>query len=89
MKALLDCECVYWARTDTGDFLGHHPNCSYYETIKVYKITPGEGLNPCCEKDPQMVLQWLEEAEVGDKIKIEVLLMTQDVYRALPEYAGP
>lgn len=59
------------------------------EIIIVYKITPGKDLNPCCERDPKMILSWLEEADKGDTIKIEILEMTPEEYDSLPEYMGP
>lgn len=57
--------------------------------MKVFKVWPGEGLNPCIEKDPSACLTWLEESEQGEIIKIEVLEMTEAEYDALPEYMGP
>ena len=57
--------------------------------MKVFKVWPGEGLNPCIEKDPSACLTWLEESESGEIIKIEVLEMTEAEYEALPEYVGP
>ena len=57
--------------------------------MNVFKVWPGEGLNPCIEKDPSACLTWLEEAEPGDTVKIEVLEMTEAEYDALPEYMGP
>ena len=55
----------------------------------VFKVWPGVDLNPCCEKDPAAVLVWLEEAEPGETIKIEVIEMTEEEYDKLPEYMGP
>jgi hypothetical protein len=57
--------------------------------MKVYKIYPGKDLNPCCEKNPEAVLIWLEESELGEEIKIKILEMTEDEYEKLPEYTGP
>ncbi len=57
--------------------------------MKVYKVTPGPGLNPCIEKDPNAMLVWLEESEPGEVITVEVLEMTQAEFEALPEYEGP
>ena len=57
--------------------------------MNVFKVWPGEGLNPCIEKDPSACLTWLEESEPGDTVKIEVLEMTEAEYDALPEYMGP
>lgn len=57
--------------------------------MKVYKVTPGPGLNPCIEKDPNAVLVWLEESEPGEMITIEVKEMTEAEFEALPEYEGP
>ena len=57
--------------------------------MKVFKVWPGVDLNPCCEKDPAAALIWLEEAEPGEVIKIEVMEMTEKEYEALPEYEGP
>ena len=57
--------------------------------MKIFKVCPSVGLNPCIEKDPSACLAWLEESEPGDVIKIEVLEMTEAEYDALPEYTGP
>jgi hypothetical protein len=57
--------------------------------MKIYKITPGEMLNPVCEKDSTSILSWLEEAESGEKIVIDIIEMTEDEYNDLPEYMGP
>lgn len=57
--------------------------------MKVYKVTPGPGLNPCIEKDPNAVLVWLEESEPGEIITIEVKEMAEAEFEALPEYEGP
>ena len=57
--------------------------------MKIFKVWPGGGLNPCVEKDPSACMTWLEESEQGDVIKIEVLEMTESEYEALQEYMGP
>lgn len=57
--------------------------------MKVFKVWPGADLNPCCEKDANAVLVWLEESQPNEIIKIEVLEMTEAEYDALPEYMGP
>lgn len=57
--------------------------------MKVFKVWPGEGLNPCIEKDPSACMAWLEESEPGEIIKIEVLEKTEAEYDVLPEYMGP
>ncbi len=57
--------------------------------IVMYKVIPGKGCNPCCEKEIKSVCVWLEEAEVGDELKIEVIEMTENEYNELPEYMGP
>ena len=57
--------------------------------MKVYRITPGPGMNPCCEKDIKEILTWFEEAEVGDVIKVRVMEMPEAEYNALPKYMGP
>lgn len=57
--------------------------------MRVYEINPGTGLNHCTEKDPSMVLVWLEEASVGDVVCVRVKEMTESEYAALPEYVGP
>ena len=56
--------------------------------MKVYKMGPS-GLNKCIEEDPKAIMFWLDEAEVGDKFEIEVLEMTREEYKSLPEYMGP
>jgi len=57
--------------------------------MKVYKVTPDTDLNPCSEKSIDNVIPWLEMAEIGEKITIEVIEMTEAEYDALPEYRGP
>lgn len=57
--------------------------------MKVYKIIPGEGLNPCCEKDVNAIISWLTEATAGEVIKIEITEMPEEEYNNLPEYMGP
>ena len=57
--------------------------------MRVYKITPEPGFNPCVESDPRTIVTWLEEAEVDDVFTVKVLDMTKREYDALPEYTGP
>ncbi len=57
--------------------------------MKIFKVWPDGDLNPCIEKEPEACLVWLEEAEPGDNIRIEVLEMAQEEYDKLPEYMGP
>ena len=57
--------------------------------MKVYKVTPGEGLEPCIETEPSAAISWLECAEIGDVITIEIKEMTEAEFEALPEYRGP
>lgn len=57
--------------------------------MKVFKVTPGEGLAPCCEKEIKNVSVWIEEAERGEVITVEVLEMSEKEYEELPEYIGP
>jgi len=85
-------KCTDWARTDLRQgqyFSKHHPDCPNSKFIKVFRVTPGKGLNSCCEKNFELIKAWLDEAEPGDVITIEVLRMMEDVYANLPEYAGP
>lgn len=61
--------------------------------MKVFKVWPGEGLDPCIEKDPSACLTWFEESDPGEIIKIEALRytmleMTEAEYDELPEYEG-
>lgn len=56
--------------------------------IKVYRIAP-EGLNGCIEKRSEDLLVWFEDAELGDRFKIEVFEMEEAKYNALPEFTGP
>jgi hypothetical protein len=56
---------------------------------RIYKVSPGKSLNPCCEDDIKNVMSWLQEAEAGEVITIEILEMTPEEYDALPEYMGP
>jgi hypothetical protein len=55
----------------------------------VYTITPGEGMNPCTERDLNSIQVWLEQAEPGDEFIIKVSEMTEVEYSSLPEYMGP
>ena len=57
--------------------------------MKIYRITPDKGLNPCCEDDKESILNWLEMAEKGEILTIEILEMDGSEYAALPEYEGP
>jgi hypothetical protein len=57
--------------------------------MKVYNISPGKGCNKCCEKDPKNALIWLEEAEPGETITIDVMEMSEEDFNSLPEYMGP
>jgi len=57
--------------------------------MKIYKVTPGEDLNPCHEKNIEDVFVWIQEAEIGDKITIEVKEMDEKYFDSLPEYEGP
>lgn len=59
------------------------------ETMRVYKVTPVEGLNPCIEKYPEDVAVWLQEAEVGEKITVEIIEMSEKEFENLEEYLGP
>jgi len=56
---------------------------------KIFKIYPGEGLNPCCEDKIKNVIPWLEESMPGDSVRIDILEMTKEEYDALSEYMGP
>jgi hypothetical protein len=56
--------------------------------VKVYKIKP-HGLAPCCEIDVRAIGVWFTDAQPGDKFEIEILEMTYEEYKALPEYMGP
>lgn len=55
----------------------------------VYTIIPGEGMNPCTEKDLKNIQVWLEQAEPGDEFVIKVHEMSEAEYSLLPEYMGP
>lgn len=57
--------------------------------MKVYKVVPLPDYNSCIETDPRTIITWLEEAEVGDGFRIEVLEMSRAELDALPEYMGP
>jgi len=57
--------------------------------MKVFRITPGVGCNPCCEKQANSIVTWLEEAEVGETITVKILEMSENEYSELPEYMGP
>lgn len=57
--------------------------------MKVFKISPGKDLNWCIEKNPENIISWIAESEVGNTITIEVIEMTEKEYENLPEYEGP
>lgn len=57
--------------------------------MKIFKVWPGENLNPCCEKTLDAVAYWLDMAEKGDIVKVEIMEMTETEYESLPEYTGP
>ena len=57
--------------------------------MKVFKVYQDEDFNPCYEKEISAIMLWLEKANEGNKIKIEVFEMTENEYNALPEYMGP
>jgi len=56
--------------------------------IRIYTVRPGD-LAPCIEKNLKDVLVWLEEAELGETIKITIGEMEESEYEILPEYMGP
>ncbi len=55
----------------------------------VYKTYPDKDCSPCIEKSPQAVMIWLQEAQPGETITVEVMEMSEDEYNSLPEYMGP
>lgn len=57
--------------------------------MRVYKITPGEGTCPYIEPNPAVIVDWLTDAELGEKITVDVLEMSEKEYKGLPEYTGP
>jgi len=57
--------------------------------MRVYQIDPGKDLNKCCESKIENIIPWIEEAEIGEEIKIKIIYMTYDEYNNLIEYEGP
>lgn len=57
--------------------------------IKIFTITPGKGLAPCTERNPEALLVWFFEAEPGDVMTIVVGEIEEAEYKAMPEYMGP
>lgn len=57
--------------------------------MKVFKITPDIDANPYIEKEIDNIAVWLEESEIGDKITIDVINMSEEDYNNLPDYMGP
>lgn len=57
--------------------------------MKIFKVTPGKDLNPCHEKKLLSVMEWIQNAEVGDMITIEIKEMKEEDFDSLPEYEGP
>jgi hypothetical protein len=57
--------------------------------LKMYKVWPAPGSNPCIEKRVEDIMVWFEEAEPGDRITIDILEMNEQEWRGLPEYMGP
>ncbi len=57
--------------------------------MMVFEVNPGKGLNRCTEKNAEAVLVWLQEAQPGDTIIVNVKEMTEEAYAHLPEYMGP
>lgn len=90
MKEL--CECAHWVRVDLtaeGMTSKHHPDCPKNKLIKIYTITPGKGLAPCTEDNPDAIKEWLDQAEPGDVLQIVVGEIEQWKYDEMPEYMGP
>ena len=48
--------------------------------MKIFKVWPGENLNPCCEKTLDAIGYWLDMAEKGDIVKIEIMVGTGAFY---------
>lgn len=55
--------------------------------IDVYKYQP-DGLNSCCENDPNVVMDLLKEADAEQVIHITKSRMKQADYYNLPEFTG-
>jgi len=85
------CECANWARTEPPMFTKHHPKCDKYErkVIRIYTVTPGLGCAPCTERDINNVKTWIEEATLGEVIKIHINEIDENIYNEMPEYMGP
>jgi hypothetical protein len=58
--------------------------------MKVYKMGP-KGCAQHIEKDPQILFEcWVNEhAEVGDVYEVTIMEITEEEWKALPEYMGP
>ncbi len=57
--------------------------------IRIYVVTPGRDLMPCTERYIENVKAWLEEADVGDTVQIDIREIEESEYEDLPEYIGP
>jgi hypothetical protein len=57
--------------------------------MKVFNVSPGKGCNSCLEKEIENVVVWLEEAEIGETITIEIKEMSERRYDRMPEFMGP
>jgi hypothetical protein len=59
--------------------------------VKVWEVELFPGANTFCAsaKELDNVIAAVEDAEVGDKIKIKVREMSEEEYANLPEWDGP
>jgi hypothetical protein len=58
--------------------------------MRIYKIYPSHGGNPFHEKDPKKIIGWITDGEeIGDRIIIEILDMSEEEFDKMPEWTGP
>lgn len=55
----------------------------------MYKVTVYEGACPCTVPSKDAILSLIEDTQVGDKITIEVVEMSQYDFDQLSEWDGP
>lgn len=82
------CECVTWVRTDAR-MADHHTSCPKFKEGRYVKVTmEGGGIYIQSEADLRPLLDEIKEADKGQKWTLELLMLTDDEYKCLPEFAG-
>jgi len=57
--------------------------------MKVYEVTLEKGTNPCLEKDLPTIIDMLKDCDIDDEITIKVIEMSEEEFKALPDWDGP